>query len=94
LDPAQGYRRLDASLRSGSRDSFAGRKPGIAGGPDRVVDQSRRHVDLGWTMLLVDFFGRDIREPASLFADRVSHMCATDHDPVANPRPAVLRFGA
>ena len=71
---------------------FAGRKPGIAGDRDRVVDEIRRHVDLGWTMLLVEFFGREIREPALLFADRVSHMCATDHDPVANPRPAVLRF--
>jgi hypothetical protein len=71
---------------------FAGRKPAIAGDPDRVVDQIRRHVDLGWTMLLVDFFGRDIREPARLFADRVSHTCATDHDPVANPRPRCYVF--
>jgi len=43
----------------------------IAGDPDRVVEQIRRHVDLGCTMFIVEFFGRDIREPARLFADRV-----------------------
>jgi alkanesulfonate monooxygenase SsuD/methylene tetrahydromethanopterin reductase-like flavin-dependent oxidoreductase (luciferase family) len=43
----------------------------IAGDPDRVFEQIRRHVDLGCTMLLVEFFGRDIREPARLFAETV-----------------------
>jgi len=43
----------------------------IAGDPDRVVEQIRRHADLGCTMLIVEFFGRDIREPARLFADTV-----------------------
>jgi alkanesulfonate monooxygenase SsuD/methylene tetrahydromethanopterin reductase-like flavin-dependent oxidoreductase (luciferase family) len=43
----------------------------IAGDPDRVVEQIRRHVELGCTMFLVEFFGRDIREPARLFAETV-----------------------
>jgi alkanesulfonate monooxygenase SsuD/methylene tetrahydromethanopterin reductase-like flavin-dependent oxidoreductase (luciferase family) len=43
----------------------------IAGDPDRVVEQIRRHADLGCTMLIVEFFGRDIREPARLFAETV-----------------------
>ena len=43
----------------------------IAGHPDRVLEQIRRHVDLGCTMFMVEFFGRDIREPARLFAETV-----------------------
>jgi len=43
----------------------------IAGDPDRVVEQIRRHVDLGCTTFIVEFFGRDIREPARLFAETV-----------------------
>jgi alkanesulfonate monooxygenase SsuD/methylene tetrahydromethanopterin reductase-like flavin-dependent oxidoreductase (luciferase family) len=43
----------------------------IAGDPDRVIERIRRHVDLGCTMFIVEFFGRDIREPARLFAEAV-----------------------
>jgi len=43
----------------------------IAGGPQRVREQIQKHIDLGCTMFLIEFFGRDTREPARLFADTV-----------------------
>jgi alkanesulfonate monooxygenase SsuD/methylene tetrahydromethanopterin reductase-like flavin-dependent oxidoreductase (luciferase family) len=44
---------------------------GIWGSPEGVIDCVRRHVDLGCTMFVVEFFGRDTRIPARLFAERV-----------------------
>ena len=43
----------------------------IAGSPKRVKEQIQRHIDMGCTMFLMEFFGRDTREPAQLFADTV-----------------------
>lgn len=43
----------------------------IAGGPERVVEQIQRHVELGCTTFMCEFFGRDIREPARVFAAEV-----------------------
>jgi probable F420-dependent oxidoreductase len=43
----------------------------IAGSPERVREQIRKHVDLGCTMFLMEFFGRDTKEPAKLFAETV-----------------------
>ena len=43
----------------------------IAGDPAQVIERIRRHVELGCTMFVVEFFGRDIREPARLFAETV-----------------------
>ena len=43
----------------------------IAGSPDRVADQIRRHVALGGTTFMIEFFGRDTLEPARLFAETV-----------------------
>ncbi|MEZ5232507.1 MAG: TIGR03560 family F420-dependent LLM class oxidoreductase [Acidimicrobiia bacterium] len=43
----------------------------IAGTPGRVVEQIQRHVELGCTMFMAEFFGRDTREPARLFAETV-----------------------
>lgn len=43
----------------------------IAGSPERVVEQIRRHVELGCTMFIVEFFGRETITPARLFAERV-----------------------
>jgi alkanesulfonate monooxygenase SsuD/methylene tetrahydromethanopterin reductase-like flavin-dependent oxidoreductase (luciferase family) len=43
----------------------------IAGSPARVKEQIQKHIDLGCTMFLVEFFGRDTREPAALFAEQV-----------------------
>ncbi len=43
----------------------------IAGSPARVREQLQRHLDLGCTMFIIEFFGRDTREPARLFAETV-----------------------
>ena len=43
----------------------------IAGSPQRVREQIQKHIDLGCTMFLIEFFGRDTREPAALFAETV-----------------------
>lgn len=44
---------------------------GIWGGPEGVIERARHHVDLGCTMLVIEFFGRDTRVPARLFAEQV-----------------------
>jgi F420-dependent oxidoreductase-like protein len=44
---------------------------GIWGTPPQVIDRIHRHVALGCTQLVIEFFGRDTREPARLFAERV-----------------------
>ncbi len=43
----------------------------IAGSPARVREQIEKNIALGCTMFLMEFFGRDTREPARLFADEV-----------------------
>src|SRR5688572_8052865 len=43
----------------------------IAGSPQRVREQIQKHIDLGCTMFIIEFFGRDTKEPAQLFADKV-----------------------
>jgi probable F420-dependent oxidoreductase len=43
----------------------------IAGSPEQCVAKIEAHVALGCTMLVMEFFGRDTREPAQLFAERV-----------------------
>ena len=43
----------------------------ISGSPQRVREQIQRHMDLGCTMFVMEFFGRDTREPAKLFAETV-----------------------
>ena len=44
---------------------------GIAGSPERVRDQIQKHIDLGCTMFLMEFFGRETITPAKLFAETV-----------------------
>jgi F420-dependent oxidoreductase-like protein len=44
---------------------------GIWGSPERVVDCIERHRALGCTKFVIEFFGRDTREPARLFAEKV-----------------------
>jgi alkanesulfonate monooxygenase SsuD/methylene tetrahydromethanopterin reductase-like flavin-dependent oxidoreductase (luciferase family) len=44
---------------------------GIAGSPATVRAQIQKHIDLGCTMFLMEFFGRDTKEPAKLFAETV-----------------------
>jgi F420-dependent oxidoreductase-like protein len=44
---------------------------GIWGTPARVVECIERHRAVGCTHFVIEFFGRDTREPARLFAERV-----------------------
>jgi F420-dependent oxidoreductase-like protein len=44
---------------------------GISGTPEQCADQIQQLADLGCTMLIIEFFGRDPSEPAKLFAETV-----------------------
>ncbi len=44
---------------------------GIWGAPGRVVECIERHRALGCSHFMIEFFGRDVREPARLFAEKV-----------------------
>jgi alkanesulfonate monooxygenase SsuD/methylene tetrahydromethanopterin reductase-like flavin-dependent oxidoreductase (luciferase family) len=44
---------------------------GIAGSPATVRRKIQDHIDLGCTMFVMEFFGRDTKEPAKLFAETV-----------------------
>jgi alkanesulfonate monooxygenase SsuD/methylene tetrahydromethanopterin reductase-like flavin-dependent oxidoreductase (luciferase family) len=44
---------------------------GIWGTPPQVIERIERHVKLGCTGFVIEFFGRDTREPARLFAEQV-----------------------
>ncbi len=44
---------------------------GIWGAPAQVVDRIQRQVDAGCRMFVIEFFGKDTREPARLFAETV-----------------------
>src|SRR5881628_2558419 len=44
---------------------------GIWGGPERMIERINRHRALGCSLFVMEFFGRDTREPARLFAERV-----------------------
>ena len=44
---------------------------GIWGSPERVIECIERHRALGVTFFVIEFFGRDTREPAQLFAETV-----------------------
>lgn len=43
----------------------------IAGSPETVRRQIQKHIDLGCTHFIMEFFGRSTIEPAKLFADTV-----------------------
>jgi F420-dependent oxidoreductase-like protein len=49
----------------------AGGPLSIAGTAEQCIEKIRAHVALGCTMFIIEFFGRDVREPARLFAERV-----------------------
>jgi len=44
---------------------------GIWGPPDRVIEAIERHRALGCSLFVMEFFGRDTRVPARLFAEKV-----------------------
>ena len=43
----------------------------IAGSPQTVRAQIQKHMDLGCTMFVMEFFGRDTKEAGKLFAETV-----------------------
>lgn len=43
----------------------------ITGSPERCAEQIRKHLDLGCTAFVIEFFGKDTLEPAQLFAEEV-----------------------
>lgn len=43
----------------------------LTGTAERIREQIQKHIDLGCTMFVIEFFGRDTREPARLFAETV-----------------------
>ena len=45
---------------------------GIWGSPEQVIERIERHRALGCSMFLIEFFGRDTRPPAQLFAEQVA----------------------
>jgi alkanesulfonate monooxygenase SsuD/methylene tetrahydromethanopterin reductase-like flavin-dependent oxidoreductase (luciferase family) len=46
-------------------------KHGIWGSPAQLIERIERHVKLGIRLFVIEFFGRDIRQPARLFAENV-----------------------
>jgi F420-dependent oxidoreductase-like protein len=44
---------------------------GIVGTPEECTEKIRQHIAAGCTMFIIEFFGRDTREPARLFAETV-----------------------
>ncbi|MEE9277759.1 MAG: TIGR03560 family F420-dependent LLM class oxidoreductase [Dehalococcoidia bacterium] len=44
----------------------------LTGTPEQVAERIQKHVDLGCTMFVMEFFGRDTVEPATLFAREVA----------------------
>lgn len=47
------------------------REHGIWGSPEVVIEKIRGYVDRGCTHFVMEMFGKDVREPAALFAEKV-----------------------
>jgi alkanesulfonate monooxygenase SsuD/methylene tetrahydromethanopterin reductase-like flavin-dependent oxidoreductase (luciferase family) len=43
----------------------------ITGTPEQCCEAIQKHIDLGCTMFVAEFFGKDTQEPAQLFAEEV-----------------------
>ena len=43
----------------------------ITGTAEQCCEAIQKHIDLGCTMFVIEFFGKDTREPAQLFAEEV-----------------------
>ena len=43
----------------------------LTGTPDTIAERVQQHLDLGCSMFMIEFFGRDTVEPAQLFAETV-----------------------
>lgn len=44
---------------------------GITGTAEQCCEKIQKHIDLGCTMFVIEFFGQDTREPAQRFAEEV-----------------------
>lgn len=44
---------------------------GITGTPEQCIEAIQKHIDMGCTMFVMEFFGRDTKEPAQLFSEEV-----------------------
>ncbi len=69
-DAARGQLEKAKKLYGGHMGS-ALEEHGIWGSPEGVIERIERHVRLGCTLFAIEFFGRDTREPARLFAEKV-----------------------
>ncbi|TFG98083.1 MAG: TIGR03560 family F420-dependent LLM class oxidoreductase [Myxococcales bacterium] len=69
-DAARGQLEKAKKLYGGHMGS-ALEEHGIWGSPEGVIERIERHVKLGCTLFAIEFFGRDTREPARLFAEKV-----------------------
>lgn len=49
----------------------AGGAMSIAGTAEQCIERIEKHRALGCSMLVIEFFGKDTREPAALFAEKV-----------------------
>jgi alkanesulfonate monooxygenase SsuD/methylene tetrahydromethanopterin reductase-like flavin-dependent oxidoreductase (luciferase family) len=70
-DEARGALAKAAKIYGGHMAGAGFEAQGIWGTPSRVVECIERHRALGCTHFVIEFFGRDTREPARLFAERV-----------------------
>ena len=43
----------------------------ITGTADQCCEAIQKHIDLGCTMFVMEFFGQDTREPAHLFGEEL-----------------------
>jgi len=69
-DAARGLLEKAKKLYGGHMGS-ALEEHGIWGSPEGVIERIERHVKLGCSLFAIEFFGRDTREPARLFAEKV-----------------------
>ncbi len=70
-DEATGRAGLEKAMKIYGGHMGALEEHGIWGSPDQVIEGIERHRALGVTLFVIEFFGRDTREPARLFADTV-----------------------
>ena len=70
-EPAAQEALAKASKVYGGHMGAALESHGIWGTPERVIDGIERHAKLGCSAFVIEFFGRDTKEPATLFAETV-----------------------
>ena len=71
LDTADIYGDSEVKVAKANRLFGGHLGKGIAGTPEQCCEQIRALAELGCTMLVIELFGRDIREPARIFAEAV-----------------------